>query len=182
MIRHGAVKTNDKGIQGMQFHNQPILPREPPNAPRAKPRFSVAEMSQHQPLLPAIAGVWRQTYSTSRTVFFLTSADIPFLVWNIWSCFHLFIDLVLISINTGILCFLCYTVLYTVRTNKHDLWLSCSRPLTIHYMCKRYFWGILGLLIIVNIKMQCKLLVTLVSVFAVRSFLCWQLSVPSVMH
>ena len=36
-----VVESRDKGLQGLKFHNSPILLRDHPNAPRAKPRFSV---------------------------------------------------------------------------------------------------------------------------------------------
>lgn len=47
-VPRSAVRTVDKGLQGITFHRDlPILPRDPPDAPRAKPRFSV------------VAGAWR---------------------------------------------------------------------------------------------------------------------------
>ncbi|XP_071534354.1 uncharacterized protein [Panulirus ornatus] len=46
-ISRGAVRTRDIGLRGFQFHHEvPILPRDPPNAPRKKPRFSVADMAK----------------------------------------------------------------------------------------------------------------------------------------
>ncbi|MPC78425.1 hypothetical protein E2C01_072911 [Portunus trituberculatus] len=41
-VPRAAVRTLDKGLQGITFHRGlPILPRDPPGAPRPKPRFSV---------------------------------------------------------------------------------------------------------------------------------------------
>ncbi|XP_066976126.1 protein GOLM2-like isoform X7 [Macrobrachium rosenbergii] len=46
-ISRGAVHTRDLGIQGIEFHRElPILPRDPPNVPRKKPRFSVADIAR----------------------------------------------------------------------------------------------------------------------------------------
>ncbi|KAG7168196.1 putative protein CASC4-like, partial [Homarus americanus] len=60
-VRRGAVNTRDKGMQGITFHREiPIVPRDPPNAPRKKPRFSVADMpkepaaAQNAPVANAI--------------------------------------------------------------------------------------------------------------------------------
>lgn len=42
-VQRAAVRTVDKGLRGITYHRDiPILPRDPPNAPRPKPRFSVA--------------------------------------------------------------------------------------------------------------------------------------------
>ena len=43
-VKRGAVKFRDKGLYGMSGHQQPILPRDPPNAPRPRPRYSVADI------------------------------------------------------------------------------------------------------------------------------------------
>lgn len=41
-----AVRTRDTGMKGIIFHRDtPILPRDPPDARRAKPRFSVADLA-----------------------------------------------------------------------------------------------------------------------------------------
>ncbi|XP_068229928.1 protein GOLM2-like isoform X6 [Palaemon carinicauda] len=46
-ISRGAVHTRDLGIQGIKFHRElQILPRDPPNLPRKKPRFSVADIAR----------------------------------------------------------------------------------------------------------------------------------------
>ncbi|XP_050738708.1 transcription initiation factor TFIID subunit 3-like isoform X2 [Eriocheir sinensis] len=47
-VPRSAVRTVDKGLQGITFHRDlPILPRDPPDAPRAKPRFSVVAAPQN---------------------------------------------------------------------------------------------------------------------------------------
>lgn len=47
-VPRGAVRTVDKGLQGITFHRDlPILPRDPADAPRAKPRFSVVAGAWH---------------------------------------------------------------------------------------------------------------------------------------
>ncbi|XP_053638740.1 restin homolog isoform X3 [Cherax quadricarinatus] len=45
-VSRRAVHTRDWGMHGITFHRDiPIIPRDPPNAPRSKPRFSVADMA-----------------------------------------------------------------------------------------------------------------------------------------
>nr|CAD7590235.1 unnamed protein product [Timema genevievae] len=41
MVDIAAVKVNPEAVRGMLYHNMPILPRDPPDAFRPKPRFSV---------------------------------------------------------------------------------------------------------------------------------------------
>ncbi|KAK8405501.1 hypothetical protein O3P69_001814 [Scylla paramamosain] len=49
-VPRAAVRTLDKGLQGINFHRGlPILPRDPPGAPRPKPRFSVGAGGQNAP-------------------------------------------------------------------------------------------------------------------------------------
>ncbi|XP_045606253.1 protein GOLM2 isoform X13 [Procambarus clarkii] len=46
-VSRGAVHTRDMGLHGITFHRElPILPRDPPNAHRSKPRFSVADLAK----------------------------------------------------------------------------------------------------------------------------------------
>ncbi|XP_063242656.1 protein GOLM2-like isoform X2 [Bacillus rossius redtenbacheri] len=42
----GVVRVRPAGLRGMMFHNMHILPRDPPDAFRPKPRFSVTYLTQ----------------------------------------------------------------------------------------------------------------------------------------
>nr|CAD7266472.1 unnamed protein product [Timema shepardi]CAD7572552.1 unnamed protein product [Timema californicum] len=45
MVDIAAVKVNPEAVRGMLYHNMPILPRDPPDAFRPKPRFSVTYLT-----------------------------------------------------------------------------------------------------------------------------------------
>ena len=47
IIRHeGGIEVREPAVEGMIFHGVPIIPHEPPNVPRQRPLYSVANLTK----------------------------------------------------------------------------------------------------------------------------------------